>query len=57
VRQGKVADEARVEDDYAKNEGIREIVRSLKGDAEFEATTIATVGEKGFDGFLYCLRE
>lgn len=56
VRRGRVADEASVGDDYAWNEGIRDILRALKGDTEFEATTISTVGEKGYDGFLYCVR-
>ncbi|KAJ6545427.1 O-methyltransferase family 3 protein [Mycena capillaripes] len=38
-------------------EGIRELLRYIKDDAEVEATTIHTVGEKGFDGFLYAIRK
>ena len=29
----------------------------MEGDEEVEATTIATVGEKGFDGFTYAIRK
>ncbi|KAJ6545405.1 O-methyltransferase-domain-containing protein [Mycena capillaripes] len=34
-------------------EGVRGLLRYIKDDNEVEATTIHTVGEKGFDGFLY----
>ncbi|KAJ7349647.1 O-methyltransferase family 3 protein [Mycena albidolilacea] len=33
-------------------EGVRALLHYIKDDAEVEATTIHTVGEKGFDGFL-----
>lgn len=33
--------------------GIRKLLAYLKEDKDVEATTIATVGEKGFDGFTY----
>ena len=29
----------------------------MEGDEEVEATTIATVGEKGYDGFTYAIRK
>ncbi|KIK57212.1 hypothetical protein GYMLUDRAFT_229490 [Collybiopsis luxurians FD-317 M1] len=37
--------------------GVRELLAVLKEDEEVEATTIATVGERGFDGFLYAVRK
>ncbi|KAJ7059741.1 O-methyltransferase [Mycena amicta] len=36
-------------------EGTRALLKYIKDDPEVEATTIHTVGEKGFDGFLYAL--
>ncbi|KAJ6603257.1 O-methyltransferase-domain-containing protein [Mycena vulgaris] len=36
-------------------EGVRALLRYIKDDKEVEATTIHTVGEKGFDGFLYAV--
>ncbi|KAJ3757741.1 O-methyltransferase-domain-containing protein [Lentinula raphanica] len=36
--------------------GVRELLMHLKEDREVEATTIATVGERGFDGFLFAVR-
>ncbi|KAF7359915.1 hypothetical protein MVEN_00717400 [Mycena venus] len=38
-------------------EGVRQLLRYIKDDTEVEATTIHTVGEKGFDGFLYAIRK
>jgi len=32
------------------------MLRMIKEDAEVDATTIATAGEKAFDGFLYAVR-
>ncbi|KAE9392860.1 O-methyltransferase family 3 protein [Gymnopus androsaceus JB14] len=37
--------------------GVRNLLALLKDDDEVEATTIATVGERGFDGFLYAVRK
>lgn len=53
VRNGRVADP-----DYsdAATEGVRSLLEYLKDDTSVEATTIATVGEKGYDGFLYALK-
>jgi len=39
-----------------KTEGVRRLLHSLKDDREVDATTIATVGAKGFDGFLYAIK-
>ncbi|KAJ7644670.1 O-methyltransferase [Roridomyces roridus] len=38
-------------------EGTRELLRFIKDDPEVEATTIHTVGEKGFDGFTFAYRK
>ncbi|QRW00206.1 O-methyltransferase family 3 protein [Ceratobasidium sp. AG-Ba] len=43
VRNGRVADES-LKDDV-----------SVEGDPTVEATTIATVGDKGYDGFMYAI--
>lgn len=34
-------------------EGIRRLLRALKEDHEVDATTISTVGEQGYDGFIF----
>lgn len=34
-------------------EGVRKLLNALKTDNEVDCTTIATVGEKGCDGFIY----
>jgi len=53
VRYGRVSDP-----DYTdeKCEGVRKLLRYLSDDREVEATTIATVGVKGYDGFTYILK-
>ena len=38
-------------------EGIRRLLQAIKGDDDVEATTIATVGEGGYDGFLYAIKK
>ena len=38
-------------------EGIRMLLKAIKGDKEVDATTIATVGERGYDGFLYAIKK
>ncbi|KIJ63351.1 hypothetical protein HYDPIDRAFT_113341 [Hydnomerulius pinastri MD-312] len=40
----------------ASAEGVRTLLAALKDDKEVDATTIATVGEKGYDGFLYAIK-
>ena len=57
VRQGKVADESRATEHEHWNEAIRDVLRLVKEDEDFEATTITTVGEKGYDGFLFAIRK
>ncbi|KAH7911889.1 O-methyltransferase [Hygrophoropsis aurantiaca] len=53
VRGGQVADPAVNEE---RVEGVRSLLRELKNDSEVDATTIGTVGEKGYDGFLYAVK-
>ena len=38
-------------------EGIRTMLKAIQGDEEVDATTIATVGERGYDGFLYAIKK
>lgn len=35
--------------------GVRQLLQAIKEDEGVEATTIATVGEKHYDGFTYIL--
>ncbi|KAF8520231.1 O-methyltransferase family 3 protein [Hysterangium stoloniferum] len=37
-------------------EGVRRLLEYLKDDRTVDATTISTVGEKGYDGFIYAIR-
>ncbi|OCH95543.1 O-methyltransferase family 3 protein [Obba rivulosa] len=53
ARKGLVPDETLND---ANLEGVRKLLRYLKDDKEVDATTISTVGEKGYDGFLYAVR-
>ncbi|KAF7328162.1 tRNA threonylcarbamoyladenosine dehydratase [Mycena venus] len=54
VRDGKVSNPEYTD---ASVEGVRALLQAIEGDAEVDATTIATVGEKGYDGFLYAIRK
>jgi predicted O-methyltransferase YrrM len=54
VRNGRTADPAYSDDDV---EGVRALLKALQNDKAVEATTIATVGNKGYDGFLYAIRK
>ncbi|KZS99291.1 S-adenosyl-L-methionine-dependent methyltransferase [Sistotremastrum niveocremeum HHB9708] len=40
----------------ANVEGVRRLLEYLATDKEVDATTLATVGTKGYDGFVYALR-
>jgi predicted O-methyltransferase YrrM len=53
-RRGRVAD-LNVTDESI--EGVRELLRYIQSNDAVEATTIATVGSKGYDGFLYAVRK
>lgn len=50
---GRVMDQT---DISVSAESVRALLRHIKDDEEVEATTIHTVGEKGFDGFLYAVK-
>ncbi|KAJ7613640.1 O-methyltransferase family 3 protein [Mycena polygramma] len=54
VRYGRVADP-----EYSDSnvEGVRGLLQLVKGDPDVDATTIATVGDKGYDGFMYAIRK
>ncbi|KAJ3485676.1 hypothetical protein NLI96_g4797 [Meripilus lineatus] len=52
VREGLVADTS---NDEPSSKGVRKLLEYLKDDKDVDATTIATVGEKGYDGFLYAV--
>ncbi|KAJ7859770.1 O-methyltransferase-domain-containing protein [Mycena olivaceomarginata] len=54
VRYARVADPAHTSPNV---EGVRALLHAIKGDKEVDATTIATVGDKGYDGFLYAIRK
>ncbi|KAH8117474.1 O-methyltransferase family 3 protein [Phellopilus nigrolimitatus] len=55
VRGGKVA--LLPEDTDDENvKGVRKLLSYLQGDNEVDATTLGTVGDKGYDGFLYAIK-
>lgn len=53
VLGGKVAD-PEASADYI--EGIRALLSALKGDTDFDATTLGLAGEKGYDGYMYVVK-
>lgn len=56
VRHGRVADPTINDGDDGNVDGVRKLLKHIKESDSVEATTIATVGNKGFDGFLYALK-
>lgn len=54
VRNGRVGNP-----DYsdANVEGVRKLLQAVKDDPDVDATTIGTVGEKGYDGYMYMIRK
>ena len=52
VRNGHVAD---LDQNDSSIEGVRRLLAFIQQDSTVESTTIGTVGEKGYDGFLYAL--
>ena len=54
VYAGRVADTGYTD---SRAEGIRNLLKAIQGDEEVDATTIANVGEKGYDGFIYAIRK
>ncbi|KAJ1310385.1 hypothetical protein OPQ81_007123 [Rhizoctonia solani] len=55
IREGRVSDEKIKEEDEPSIRGTRELLRYVQSQPTVEATTIATVGEKGYDGFMYSI--
>ncbi|KAG8785751.1 hypothetical protein FRC15_000770 [Serendipita sp. 397] len=53
VREGRTADLDVVDRNV---EEVRALLKYIKANAKVEATTIATVGTKGYDGFLYAIK-
>jgi len=53
VRNGLVSIVDHMDD---SSQGVRKLLHSLKDDGEVDATTVATVGTKGFDGFVYAVK-
>ena len=54
VRNGRVADP---EQSDSSIEGVRRLLEYVQKDSTVEATTLGTVGEKGYDGFLYAINK
>jgi predicted O-methyltransferase YrrM len=54
VRNGQVADP---EQSDPSIEGVRRLLEYIQKDSTVEATTLGTVGEKGYDGFLYAINK
>ncbi|CAE6503612.1 unnamed protein product [Rhizoctonia solani] len=55
VRKGRVGDENIKEEKDSSVKGVRELLRYVQSQHTVEATTIATVGDKGHDGFMYAI--
>lgn len=56
VRHGRVAD-PNIKDGEDENvDGVRTLLKYVKDSKRVEATTLATVGTKGYDGFLYAIK-
>ncbi|TFY67298.1 hypothetical protein EVG20_g3992 [Dentipellis fragilis] len=53
VRNGRTADPSYTDEHVP---GLRRLLESVKDDPEVNATTVSTVGEKGYDGFMYAIR-
>ena len=53
MRDGNVSDP---ENKEIMVEGVRRLLEAIKTDSEVSATTISTVGKKGYDGFTYILK-
>jgi len=53
VRSGRVSNE-NISDKTI--EGVRTLLKAIHDDPEVDAVTTSTLGEKGWDGFVYALR-
>jgi ribosomal 30S subunit maturation factor RimM len=50
----EVADEPEV---ATKVDDVRKLLVHVQEDSELDAVTVHTAGEKGYDGFMYCIRK
>ncbi|KAF9039636.1 S-adenosyl-L-methionine-dependent methyltransferase [Hymenopellis radicata] len=57
VQNGEVSNFGKKKMEWAESEGVRRLVKAIQNDEEVEATVIGTVGNKGYDGFLYAIRK
>ncbi|KAF9016273.1 S-adenosyl-L-methionine-dependent methyltransferase [Hymenopellis radicata] len=57
VQNGEVSNFGESHAEWAESEGVRRLVKAIQNDKEVEATVIGTVGDKGYDGFLYAIRK
>ena len=53
VRNGRVSDPTNTD---VNIEGVRDLLKYIRDDKEVDATTIAMVGEKGYDGMMYSVK-
>ncbi|KAF9484073.1 O-methyltransferase family 3 protein [Pholiota conissans] len=53
IRYGRVSDLAF---DHPNDVGVRKLLEKIQGDKEVDATTVGTAGERGWDGFIYAVR-
>ena len=53
IRYGRVSDLAY---DHPNDVGVRRLLEVMQGDREVDATTVGTVGERGWDGFIYAVK-
>lgn len=53
-RYGRISDPSFTDE---ATEGVRDLLKLIQQDPEIEATTISTVGVRGFDGFTWALRK
>lgn len=54
VRNGRVADPEKSDPSI---EGVRRLLEFIQQDPSVESTALGTVGEKGYDGFLYAINK
>lgn len=52
--EGRVGDTA-CSDDWTK--GVRDLLQYIKEDKDVEAITMSTLGERGWDGFIYAIKK
>lgn len=54
VRNGRVSDPEYTDQSV---EGVRRLLHAIRDDKDVDATVVQTVGEKGYDGFLYAFKK